>query len=163
MMAEAPKTNPPPTPPKPSEAKAPAATSTYNASRKDQPDLRDPRGDTFLTHDEIHSLAGDIGPGELGILKLDEEGKPTGTVLRDKAIFEARSKPEEPYATVIGTPTVKFDEIVTPSGAPISKFMNPDPALWDAGMIARNPIPPPSEDSHPGPIGGGVVNQPVAR
>ena len=136
------------------EAKTGAATSTYNAQRGNDP-LADPRGDTFLTHDEIKSLAGDIERGELAHLKLDEEGKPTGTVFREIP------SPDDVTTTVIGTPTVKFDEIVTPSGAPISKYMNPDPVLWDAGMLARNPLPPEDKDSPRGPIGGGVINQPV--
>jgi hypothetical protein len=181
-MAEPPKTTPqkpqPPNPPPPPhnpnltpeqqkqrdelakrarEAKTGQATSTYNAARGTT-SLEDPRGDRFLTHDEIKSLAGDIQPGELGFLKLDEEGKPTGTVVTDlRDVYD-----ETPKATVIANRIPIADEIVTPSGAPISKFMNPDTTLWDAGMLARNP--PPKEDSDPkhrGPIGGGVINQPV--
>jgi hypothetical protein len=139
------------------EAKTAQATSTYNAA-KGTTSLEDPRGDRFLTHDEIKSLAGDIQPGELGFLKLDEEGKPTGTVITDvRDVYD-----ETPKATVIANRIPVADEIVTPSGAPISKFMNPDTTLWDAGMLARNP--PPKEDSdlkHRGPVGGGVINQPV--
>jgi hypothetical protein len=139
------------------EAKTGAATSTYNAASKGQ-DLADPRGDTFLTHDEIHHLAGDIAPGELGFLKLDEEGHPTGTVIRDiRSVHD-----DSPKATVIASPQHKWDDIVTPSGAPVTKFMNPDPTLWDPGMLARNPPPAPTEQDRKHPlVGGGVVNQPV--
>ena len=136
------------------EAKTGTATSTYNAA-KGSPSLDDPRGDTFLTHDEIKSLAGDIEKGELAHLKLDEEGKPTGTVFREIP------SPDDVTTTVIAPAYPKFDEIVTPSGAPISKYMNPDPVLWDAGMMARNPAPKEDKDSPRGPIGGGVINQPV--
>ncbi len=137
------------------EAKTGRATSTYNAQTGADPTARDPRGDTFLTHDEIKSLAGDIGRGELGHLELDEEGKPTGSVFREIP------SPDQVTTTVVGNSAPVFDEIVTPSGAPISKYMNPDPVLWDAGMLARNPIPEQPGDMPSGPIGGGVVNQPV--
>jgi hypothetical protein len=137
------------------EAKTGRATSTYNAMQGGADDKKDPRGDTFLTHDEIRSLAGDIGRGELGHLELDEEGHPTGSVFREIP------KPDQVTTTVIGNPAPQVDEIVTPSGAPVSKFMNPDPVLWDAGMLARNPQPEQPGDMPSGPIGGGVVNQPV--
>lgn len=138
-----------------SQAKTGFATSTYNAQRGADPLAKDPRGDTFLTHDEIKSLAGDIERGELAHLKLDEEGKPTGTVFREIP------SPDDVTTTVIAPAYPKFDEIVTPSGAPVSKYMNPDPVLWDAGMLARNPQPEQPGDMPSGPIGGGVVNQPV--
>jgi hypothetical protein len=164
-MAEAPK--PTPTPPKTeppkSEAKAPQASSTYSAqgNRGQGDPLVDPRGDTFLKHDEIHALAGDIGPGELGLLKLDEEGHPQGTVIKGNRVFEARHNSDDFYTTVISPVVPKLDDIVTPSGAPITKFMNPDPVLWDAGMLARNPPPPPPKEGEPTVYGGGVVNTPV--
>ena len=160
MMAEAPK--PAATPPK-SEAKTQQAASTYTAqgNRGQDPLLVDPRGPTFLKHDEIHSLAGDIEPGELGLLKLDEEGQPQGTVIKGHKVFEARTNKDEFFTTVIAPVAPRLDDIVTPSGAPVTKFMNPDPVLWDAGMIARNPPPPPPKEGEPTVIGGGVVNQPV--
>lgn len=144
-----------------SEAKTATATSTYNAQRGGPNDLVDPRGPTFLKHDEIHSLAGDIEPGELGLLKLDEEGHPQGTVIKGNRIFEARSNADDFFTTVISPVVPKLDDIVTPSGAPITKFMNPDPVLWDAGMLARNPPPPPPKEGEPTVYGGGVVNTPV--
>jgi len=125
--------------------------STYTGSAE----KNDPRGETFLKHDEIKQLAGDIEPGELAHLRLDEEGHPTGTVFRDFP------KPDEVTATVFASPRAVFDDIVTPSGAPITKFMNPDPVLYDAGMLLRNPPPEQPGDKPSGPIGGGVINQPV--
>lgn len=110
----------------------------------------------FLKHDEIKGLVGDIGPGEIGHIELDEEGNPTGAAFRDIP------GPDDVTAAVYGNPAVQFDDLVTPSGAPITKMMNPEPKLWDAGMLARNPPPEPTERQrkfqHPG---GGVANQPV--
>jgi hypothetical protein len=120
--------------------------------------LGDVRGDTFLSDDEISSLAGDIQAGEVGFVKLDEEGTPTGAVLREMPL-----DPDGSYARVIGSPQRKYDEIVTPSGAPVTRFMNPEPTLWDAGMLARNPITPEMlENKYNTPLGAPVVNQPVA-
>ncbi len=118
----------------------------------------DVRGDTFLSDEEISSLAGDIQAGEVGFVKLDEEGTPTGEVLREMPL-----DPDGSYARVIGSPQRKYDEIVTPSGAPVTRFMNPEPTLWDAGMLARNPITPDMlENKYNTPLGAPVVNQPVA-
>jgi hypothetical protein len=96
----------------------------------------DPRGDTSFSNEEVNAMAGDIAPGELGWLKLDEDGTPSGTVIRRPS----HPGGDEVVAPVVGTPTRKYDEITTPSGAPITRFMNPDTALWDAGMLARNPV-----------------------
>jgi len=145
------------------QAKTAGGTSTYNAQRGSPQDLADPRGDTFLTRDEIKSLAGDIISGELGLLKLDEEGHPTGTVIKGSEILKARHNPDDFFTTVISPVVPPVDEIVTPSGAPVTKYMNPDPVLWDAGMLARNPPPEPTEqdEKYAPVVGGGVVNQPV--
>lgn len=56
----------------------------------------DPRGDTSLSPEEIKSLAGDISPGEVGWVKLDEEGKPVGTVSKDLPPLDG-----EPVARVV--------------------------------------------------------------
>ena len=109
-----------------------------------------------MTRDEIKSLAGDIQRGELARVELDENGTPTGPAFRDVP------KADQVVAPVYGTPTVILDELVTPSGAPITKQMNPEPVLWDAGMLARNP--PPEQDERRERYrqqGGGVINQPV--
>lgn len=164
-MAEPTKTPPPAQPAakppehKPNEAKtASGMSSTYSSGQNKPASTEDKRGDTFLTHDEIHSLAGDIKPGQLGFLKLDEEGKPSGSVVTElKDVYD-----ESPKASVIANPQHVWDDIVTPSGAPVTKFMNPDPVLWDAGMLKRNPPPKDTDDRGlKTPAGGGVVNQPV--
>ena len=135
----------------------PGAMSTY--SDANQVGLaQDPRGpDRGFTRDEIKSMAGDIERGQLAHIRLDENGTPTGQA------FVEIPHPDEVTAPVAGTPVVQFDELVTPTGAPITKYMNPDVAMWDAGMLERNPPPEDSQPGKkpPGPIGGGVVNQPV--
>jgi len=112
-----------------------------------------------LTRDEIKGLVGDLAPGEIAHLKLDDHGKPTG-----KAFREIPQKGDV-TAPVMAPASVIPDELVTPTGAPITKHMNPEPKMWDDGMLARNP---PAEGGRPGdkpkgPIGGGVVNTPVTR
>jgi len=96
-----------------------------------------------LTVDEINALGGDLAPGEIGWVKLDEEGTPTGTASKEPP----KTGDAEAYARVVGARPPKGEEVLTPSGAPITRHMNPDPQLWDAGMLARNPIPdmPPQE------------------
>jgi len=163
-MAETPK----PAPAKPNPNQTPTTTPGPQASTKPlayTPGMRTPtqtvddRGDTFLTDDEIKSIAGDLGPGEIGWVELDDNGTPVGTVKR-----ELPDPAGESVARVVGSPTRKYDEVVTPSGAPLSKFMNPDPALWDEGMLARNPINMEEQrkaDERTGRSGfAGVVNKP---
>jgi len=141
---------------------SPGAASTYS-SGANQPPFADPRGDRFLTADEIKELAGDIQVGEVGWIKLDDEGKPVEAATAEYPFDEGATN-DQTFARVVGAPTHKYDEIVTPSGAPVTRFMNPDPVLWDAGMLARNPIPeenkPKREDRFP--VGAPVVNQPVS-
>jgi hypothetical protein len=119
----------------------------------------DPRGDTFLTHDEVSDLAGDVRPGEIAWIKLDEEGTPTGV-----ATTEIPKTATESFARVVGAPSGKYDELVTPSGAPITRFMNPEAGMWDEGMLLRNPPPEETEESKKwkSPVGAPVINQPVA-
>jgi hypothetical protein len=130
------------------------AVSTYSGqSIPAQP--FDPKEHAF-DFDEVKGFVGDIHRGELAHIELDEEGTPTGAAFRD--IPEG----DQVTASVYGTPMVQFDELVTPSGAPITRHMNPEPKLWDAGMLARNP-PVKQDSSRPrGPVGGGVINQPVS-
>jgi hypothetical protein len=141
---------------------SPGAASTSNMGASIPP-MVDPRGDRFFTMDEISALAGDLQPGEIGWVKLDENGTPTGAAVRESP-FLGGDTAGETWARVVGTTTRKYDEIVTPSGAPVTRFMNPDPVLWDDGMLARNPIPAETEQSkqYKVPAGAPVVNQPVA-
>ena len=130
----------------------------YTPGQRGEQQIGDPRGDTFLLPDEIKSLAGDIGPGEVGYIELDEEGTPTGAAVRDIP----PPGDHKMWARVIGASTHKYDEIVTPSGAPVTKYMNPEPTLWDEGMLARNPVDAETQkraDEH-GQGQAGVVNKP---
>lgn len=140
--------------PKRASSTVPGAATTYGRA----PVTVDPKDlpEMSMTLDEVKSLAGDIQRGELAHIKLTPEGEPTGAAFRDIP------KADDITAPVYGTPTVQFDELVTPSGAPITKHMNPEQAIWDSGMLARNPIPEPDERQKKyRQIGGGVVNQPV--
>jgi hypothetical protein len=133
------------------------AMTTFDSQTGLVQDSRGPAEERSFTHDEIHGLAGEIGRGELGHISLDENGTPSGSAFREIP------SPDDIYADVYGNPAVVFDDIVTPSGAPITKYMNPAVALWDAGMLARNP---PAEGSRPGDtpkgrVGAPVINQPV--
>lgn len=153
-MAEPTKPAPPPKAhhdDKPRGAVTPGAATTYGSA----PIPVEPPKPVFLKHDEIKGLVGDIGPGEIGHIELDEEGNPTGAAFRD--IPGA----DDVTAAVYGNPAVQFDDLVTPSGAPITKQMNPEPKLWDAGMLARNPPPEPTERQRKYQGQPGVVNTPV--
>lgn len=133
------------------------AMTTYDSNTGIQLDSRGPAEERSFTHDEVSGLAGEVGRGELGHIHLDEHGTPHGSA------FKKIPAPDEVFADVYGNPAVVFDDIVTPSGAPITKFMNPSIPLWDAGMLARNPPPEGGRpgDQPKGPVGGGVRNQPV--
>jgi hypothetical protein len=137
----------------------PGGSLAYSPAPKGEPlPTVDPRGDTFLTHDEISDLAGELRPGEIGWLKLDEEGTPVGA-----ATNEIPKTATESFARVVGAPSGKYDEIVTPSGAPVTRFMNPEAGMWDEGMLLRNPPPEETEEQKKwkSPAGAPVVNQPV--
>src|SRR5688572_7196012 len=126
----------------------------YTPGQRQETQTGDPRGDTSLSWDEIHALAGDLEPGMVGWLELDEEGNPTGTATRKLP----PPGDHKMWARVVGSPQRKYDDIVTPSGAPVTKYMNPDPVLWDEGMLARNPIPPEELEKDAGQPG--VINKP---
>ena len=83
--------------------------------------------------EELKKFAGELGHGELGFIELNEEGTPTG-------VAKAGEIPKDKFvARVVGMHPNIYDEVVTPSGAPLTKHMNPSPDLWDAGMLDRNP------------------------
>jgi|KBSSwiStaDraftv2_1062776.scaffolds.fasta_scaffold46447_8 Membrane protein involved in colicin uptake len=132
--------------------------STYSATQGEALPTQDPRGDRMFKPEEIKEFAGDLMPGELGWVDLSEEGTPEGPAKRDIP------DQDEVVARVYVSPKAAWDDVVTPSGAPITRFMNPEPSLWDEGMRLRNPVP--KEDRQKGqqyrqPAGGGVINQPV--
>jgi hypothetical protein len=112
--------------------------SLAGGERKDNPVNRDGTKEAEeqnFSREEIRSLAGDLGNYELGYLELDEQGTPTG------AATSGTPPVDTPAAPVVGHAPLQFDEVVTPSGAPVTKHMNPSTELWDSGMLARNPLP----------------------
>ena len=114
------------------------AVTTYNKEQRD-PNLLLPLTEEQIEErtfsaDEVKELAGELKPGQVGYVELDENGTPSGA---------ATLEPPEPghgvYARVVATSPYKLDEVTTPSGAPVTKHMQPDPTLWDEGMLERNP------------------------
>ena len=88
-----------------------------------------------LTKEEIKSIAGDLKHGELGFVELDDHGKPTGAAKREMP------EPGKSVARVVGHAPPKFDEALTPTGAPITAQMNPALDFYDPALVERNPIP----------------------
>lgn len=113
---------------------------TNLTASKSSNDPRELEREPPFTQDELNKFAEKLGHGQVGWLRLDEEGRPTGEVLD-----EPPKDNQEFYAKVVGVKPV-HDPIVTPAGAPITKQMNPDPQLWDDGMLARNPQPEQSDE-----------------
>lgn len=76
-----------------------------------------------LSEEEVDKLVGDLEPGESGWIPLDEKGKPTGPAKKG-------TPPEGQLAhTVVAPARPPRQAIMTPSGAPITDNMNPDPSL----------------------------------
>jgi hypothetical protein len=72
-------------------------------------------------------------------LALDEDGEPTGSVLREP--------PEEGgFITVYPVSQGQPDVMTTASGAPITEHMNPETPFADPALEARNPVPYFEED-----------------
>ena len=138
------------------ESKTQAGMSTTYSGKEDKSGI-DWAKENAYSRDEIKGFVGDVFPGELAHIRLDEEGTPTG------AAFKEIPAPDDITAPVYAAPQVTPDDLVTPAGAPITRHMNPDVAMWDAGMLARNPPPEGGRpgDKPKGPIGGGVRNTPV--
>lgn len=89
-----------------------------------------------LSVDEQKAISVDekLGVGEVGFLPLDADGKPKGSVKIDKT-------PGEPEAAVVKPVARVYDEITTPSGAPLTTNMQPNPDHYDPGLAERNPAP----------------------
>lgn len=127
-----------------SHGKTPGAVTTYSASGKGtdgnqvvHPEPRDEvHSEPPLSFDEVKGLVGELKPGEFGWVKLSDEGEPTGAATK-----EPPAPGSGAYARVSAPNYPKErDELTTPSGAPIMPHMNPNPDLWDAGLLERNPI-----------------------
>lgn len=72
-----------------------------------------------LTDDELKDLVGDLEPGEDGFLPLDPKGRITGPAQKGQPAPDQLGAPV--HAVVQRAPLT----LTTPSGAPITTFMNP--------------------------------------
>lgn len=144
------------TPEKKPEHRTQAGMSTTYSGKEDTSGINWAKENAF-SRDEVKGFLGELVPGEIGHIKLNEEGTPQG------AAFRHIPHPDEITAPVIAQVPVTPDDVTTPSGAPVTRHMNPDVAMWDAGMLARNPPPEGGRpgDQPKGPVGGGVRNTPV--
>lgn len=97
--------------------------------KKEEPEL------SVLTPEEAKAHKGDLKPGEMGWVKLDDEGKPTGAAVKELP------KEGGAFARVMVPATKPADELLTPTGAPIMKHMNPEPLFHDPALLLRNPLP----------------------
>lgn len=122
------------------------SASATAAELRAQADALDASAAATYSPDELKKFVGDLKPGEVGWVALDEHGEPSGAPTREP--------PEgKPAARIVHNVPNVVDEVTTPTGAPITKHMNPIPELWDEGMKQRNPIPgsaqPPASTSAP--------------
>lgn len=104
---------------------------------KNQPVVNAPAGtaDTGqenVPEDQLRSLRGELKPGEQGYIPLDDQGKPHGSALRDRP-----ADGEQIVAPVWAPPPHPSEELVTPSGAPITTRMNPDHSFRDPALAER--------------------------
>jgi hypothetical protein len=83
---------------------------------------------------EGQDLNGEVGHGEKGWIALDDLGSPTGVAMEELPAAGDWAH----LAPVVGYFPQELDTLVTPSGAPITPFMNPMPDPRDPGMEARN-------------------------
>jgi hypothetical protein len=89
-------------------------------------------GQKLKTESELKSLRGELDPGYQAFVPLDDKGNPSGPA--------EDWEPGKPQAAVFAPPPHPSDELVTPSGAPITNQMNPNPDFGDVNLLERNPI-----------------------
>jgi hypothetical protein len=77
----------------------------------------------MLTEEEADNLAGELEPGEEGWIPLDEHGTPTGPAQKGEP------PKDQLAARVVAPASPPRQAVMTPSGAPITKQMNPDPTI----------------------------------
>jgi hypothetical protein len=78
----------------------------------------------ILSSDEQKAAKGELKPGDIGWIRLDEQGRPTGTAQK----FPIKDGPSAPVATIVElVPT----DLATPAGAFLTDGnMNPSPAAY---------------------------------
>lgn len=89
-------------------------------------------GQEIIAEGELRSLRGELKPGETGYVPLSAEGKPHGGARRERP-----ADGEETVAPVYAPPPHPSEELVTPSGAPITTRMNPDHSFRDPALAER--------------------------
>lgn len=90
---------------------------------KDVNELSEDEKNAPLTRDEQQALLGELEPGESGWVPLDDKGRVTGPA--QKGIPPV----DQPAARVIAPADTRPPLLATPSGAPVTKHMQPDPSL----------------------------------
>lgn len=73
-----------------------------------------------LSYEEVEELLGDLEPGDIGWVPLDEKGFITGPAQKGNAPIGQLS------AKVYCPPDSRIPPLTTPAGALLSKKMNPD-------------------------------------
>ena len=108
------------------------------------------------THAELISvekqqamISEEVKVGSSGFIDLTDTGEPTGTIHAEKT-------PGKPQAAVSVTGPKVYDEVTTPSGAPLTEIMNPNPDHYDPGFAQRNP-PEASPKAPEFPDKGGIA------
>jgi hypothetical protein len=89
-------------------------------------------GQELLGDDELRSLRGELKHGEAGYVPLDDQGKPTGRAMPNRP-----EDGEQVVAPVYVPALHPSEELVTPSGAPITSKMNPDHSFRDPALAER--------------------------
>lgn len=90
---------------------------------------------TTSEQEDLVDDAEDERGGTIYYVLLDEYGQPTGkvqTTIPDDGV---------PYAPAMGVSPAKPTILQTPSGAPLTKQMNPAHSFVDPALVARNPPP----------------------
>lgn len=87
-----------------------------------------------LSDEELEGLMGELEPGEEGWIPLSPEGEPTGPAQKGMA------PPDQLAHKVVAPVLPPRPSITTPSGAPITNQMNPDPQATEKPKRDYNEI-----------------------
>src|SRR5262245_56783949 len=95
-----------------------------------------------ISVEEANSMKDELEHGQLGWVALDEEGNPSGAATKEMPT-------EGPAARVMIHSPPQSAEVVTPTGAPLTKNMNPSPnTTMEEAFLQRNPIPGSTQHLH---------------
>lgn len=117
-MANAP--HPDTSPAKPPPGTVPTGHAGEKLADKIDKELKEPRP-KLLTKDEQKGLVGELKPGDMGWLEIDEKGKPVGSATLEP--------PKGKRAIPVEVPAIpEVPDLMTPSGAHLlDNRMNPSP------------------------------------